>query len=96
MKPGVVGMVLHDAAGDAATTGSASSTNSAARARPQADFAVDHAQPIGSGCAGQEIRLIGESPAVGQVVHEAKVQGPRSKVQSQCIRPGTLDFGPGT
>ena len=53
------------------------------RPRPQPHFAVDHAQPIGRGCARQKIRLAGEPPAVGEVIHAfmlTLVPAPRSSI----------------
>src|SRR6266850_5661 len=62
-------MMLNDPAGDGGQNRIDIVHKPRGRPRPQPNFAVNDAQPIGSGCAGQYIRLAGEGPAVGEVIH---------------------------
>lgn len=68
MKPLIIMVMLHDAAGDCRQGWIVVSHELRRSPRSQPHFAVDHAQPVGRGRAGKHVRLMHESIAVSKVI----------------------------
>jgi hypothetical protein len=94
VKPRIVPMVLDNAASDGGS-GRVVMLDEECRGLG-ADFhlAVDDVEPIGNGRAGENIGLVSEAPAVGEVVHGETASGGVSSSRFLAALRPSINFCP--